>query len=140
MSVMEILLPVFVQVLLTFALLFWAGYLRNVDLRGGTVKVKDIALRQPNWTPRTQQIGNAYHNQLEVPILFYALMILLIIMRQADFLMMALAWIFVATRVVHAFVHVTSNRVQVRGPLFGIGVVVLLIMWLIFMVRIIAVV
>jgi len=139
MSVMEILLPVFVQVLLTFVLLFWTGYLRAADLRGGAVKPKDIALRQPNWTQRTLQVGNAYHNQLELPVLFYALMILLLVTRQADFLQVALAWIFVLLRVVHVYVHVTSNRVQVRGPLFGIGAIVLLIMWAVFMARVIAV-
>lgn len=135
MSVMEILLPVFVQVLLTFVLLFWTAYRRNVDLRSGTVKPKDIALREPNWTEPTRQVGNAYHNQLELPILFYALMILLIFTRQADFLLVSLAWIFVLLRVVHVYVHVTSNRVQIRGPLFGFGAIILLIMWIIFMVR-----
>lgn len=140
MSVMEILLPVFVQVLVTFMLLFWTAYLRTADLRGGEIKTRDIALRQPNWSPRTQQIGNAFHNQLELPILFYTLMILLLITRQADILMVTLAWIFVALRVVHVWIHVTTNRVRIRGPLFGIGALVLFIMWIIFMVRIIAVV
>jgi len=136
MSVMEILLPVFVQVLLTFALLFWAGYLRNVDLNSGAVKPKDIALRQPNWTQRTMQVSNAYHNQLELPLLFYALMILLAITRLADFLLIALAWIFVVLRIAHAYVHVTSNRIQLRGPLFGFGSIALLVMWVVFIVRI----
>ena len=41
-----------------------------------------------------------------------------------------------ANRLAHAYVHVTSNDVNVRGPVFGIGFFVLAIMWLIFMVRI----
>jgi hypothetical protein len=137
MSVMEILLPVFVQVLLTFGLLIWTAILRAGDLRNGAVKTKDIALREPNWCPRTRQIGNAFHNQLETPLLFYVLMILLIVIRQADFLLVALAWIFVALRLAHAYVHVTSNRVRIRGPLFGAAAIVLLVMWLIFMLRVV---
>jgi hypothetical protein len=47
-----------------------------------------------------------------------------------------MAWIFVLTRLAHAFVHCTSNNLRVRGSLFGIGALVLAIMWLIFMIRI----
>lgn len=137
MSVMEILLPVFAQVLLTFGLLIWTATLRAGDLRSGAVKTKDIALREPNWRPRTRQIANAFHNQLETPLLFYVLMILSIVTRQSDFLLVALAWIFVALRLAHAYVHVTSNRVQIRGPLFGAAAMVLIVMWLIFMLRIV---
>jgi hypothetical protein len=49
-----------------------------------------------------------------------------------------LAWIFVLSRLAHAYVHTTSNIVTKRGPLFGIGLFVLLIMWIIFVVRILS--
>jgi hypothetical protein len=35
-----------------------------------------------------------------------------------------------------ALVHVTSNNVRVRGGFYGIGALVLVIMWLIYIVRI----
>ena len=38
-----VLLPLFVEVILTFALLFWSGALHSRDLRAGTVKPEDIA-------------------------------------------------------------------------------------------------
>ena len=47
-----------------------------------------------------------------------------------------LAWVFVLSRLAHAYVHVTSNNLGRRGALFGIGALVLAIMWLIFIVRI----
>ncbi|HEY4747111.1 MAG TPA: MAPEG family protein, partial [Steroidobacteraceae bacterium] len=72
----------------------------------------------------------------EVPVLFYVLVAFLMIMRHADVIFVALAWLFVATRIVHAAIHVTSNTVMRRGPVFGIGVIVLLIMWVIFAVEI----
>ncbi len=49
-----------------------------------------------------------------------------------------MAWIFVLVRIAHAYVHVTSNRLSVRGPVFGLALLVLMIMWLIFIVRILA--
>ena len=47
-----------------------------------------------------------------------------------------LAWIFVLSRLAHAFVHTTSNRVMRRGSWYGIGALALIAAWLIFIVRI----
>ena len=139
MSVMEVLLPVFVQVILTFFVVFVLALKRTSLIRAREVRMKDIALREPNWPERARQYENNYLNQFELPVLFYVLMILLLITRQADIIQVALAWIFVLTRVAHAYVHVTSNRVPVRGALFGIGLLVLAVMWGLFMVSIIRV-
>lgn len=66
MTIQAILLPLFVQVTLTFVLLFWMAGLRTHSIRSREVHMRDIALREPNWPPRVQQIANAFHNQLEV--------------------------------------------------------------------------
>ena len=136
MMFQAILIPVFVQVALTLGLVLWGGWLRTGDLRSGAVKPDKIALREPGWPARTTQVGCAFSNQLEVPVLFYVLVAFLMIMRHADVIFVVLAWLFVATRIVHVAIHVTSNAVKRRGPAFGIGVMVLLIMWVIFAVEI----
>ena len=48
MSIQAVLLPLFVQVLLTFVLLFWAGGVRSAALRRGDVHPREAALREPN--------------------------------------------------------------------------------------------
>jgi hypothetical protein len=131
-----VLLPLFVEVVLTFGLLIWLAFLRRDDMTSGGVKGEDIALREPNWPRKTLQVGYAYSNQFELPVLFYVLTILAIITRHADLLFVILSWIFVLARLVHAFEHTTRNMPMRRGGLFGIGMVVLLVMWLIFIVRI----
>ena len=136
MSIQAVLLPLFVEVALTFVLLYWMAYVRTRAIRIGEIKAQNIALREPNWPPGITQVGNAYHNQLELPVLFYVLTILSLVTRHADLLFVVLAWIFVATRIVHAYIHVTDNNVNRRGPIFGLGALVLTIMWLVFMVRI----
>lgn len=138
MWVKIILLPLFVEVALTFVLWFWMAYYRVTLVRGGEVQPHDVALRQPNWPPHVLQIHNAAHNQIETPMLFYALAILAIITRQVDMSLVVLAWIYVVFRLLHAYIHVTSNRVSVRGPLFGVSLLVLFIMWVVFAVRIFA--
>jgi hypothetical protein len=136
MSIPMILASLFVQVVLTFVLGFWLGALGSSALRRGEVRARDIALREPNWPKRTLQVRNSYHNQLELPVLFYVLTILTIITRHADVLFVVMAWIFVLSRLVHAYIHVTSNQMSQRGLWFGIGAFTLAIMWLIFIVRI----
>ncbi len=136
MTVQDVLAPLFVMVALTFVLLFWMGAVRYTAVRRGEVRVGDIALGQPAWPPRVQQISNCYHNQFQMPVLFYVLTILALYLRKADLLFVVLAWIFVILRIVHAAIHVTSNRISRRFQAFAAGAVVLLVMWLVFAVRI----
>ena len=136
MSLAAVLLPLFVEVILTFALLFWMAPLRVRDVSSGTVRAADIALREPNWPKRTTQVMNSFANQFELPVLFYVLTILEWVTRHADFVFVILAWVFVVFRLLHAYLHVTSNIVNVRGPLFGGSAFVLAIMWIIYIVHV----
>ena len=132
MTIPAVLLPVFVQVGLTFFLLFWMGAVRLRALKGREVRLGDIALRQPAWPERPTQISNAYDSQFQLPVLFYALVPLALITRKADLLFVVLSWVFVATRLAHTAIHTTSNNVQQRFMAFLAGAVVLLIMWIVF--------
>jgi hypothetical protein len=136
MTIQMVLAPLFVQVALTFGLLFWMASTRRATLRGGQLKVRDIALGQTAWPDRPQQISNSYDSQFQAPLLFYVLVILAWITRHADVIFVVMAWLFVLLRVAHAYVHTTSNHVPTRFRIFAASVFVLLIMWIIFAVRI----
>jgi hypothetical protein len=136
MSVQMVLLPVFVQVGLTFALLLWMASARGQALTGREVSPKDIALGQPNWPQRATQIANCFSNQFELPVLFYALIALALPLRHADLFIVLMSWVFVVTRFLHAGVFVTSNELRQRSLIWFAGVVVLLVMWLYFALKI----
>lgn len=136
MTVAEFLLPVFVLVFMTFVLVLMTGLNRVSHLRSGEVRPDDIALGQQNWPKKTTQYGNAFRNQLELPVLFYLLIAFILITRVGDFLLLVLAWVFVILRLAHAYIHTTSNIVLLRGRVYGAGLVVLLAMWIIFAVKI----
>ena len=136
MTVAAIFAPLFVQVALTFVLMFWMAYARTTAVRRGEARIRDTALGQPNWPPRVQQISNCYHNQFQLPVLFYVLTILAYDLKKADYAFVVMAWLFVISRIVHAEIHVTSNRVPQRFLVFAIGALVLLMMWAIFALRI----
>jgi hypothetical protein len=135
MSVQMVLLPVFVLVGLTFALLLWMATARTRALTGKEIRIKDIALGQPNWPERATQIGNCFSNQFELPVLFYILIAVALPLRHADLVIVLLSWVFVVTRFAHAGIFVTSNNVQRRSLAWFAGVLVLLAMWLYFALR-----
>jgi hypothetical protein len=138
MTVQMILLPLFVEVILTFVLLFTMAPLRTRDFVSGAVRPEDIALREQKWPKRTTQVANAFSNQFELPVLFYVLTILEYVTHLAGIVFVVLAWIFVVFRILQAYVHVTSNIVRLRGAFFAIGAVVLAIMWLIYIVQVLS--
>jgi hypothetical protein len=123
-------------VILTFLLLFALAPLRTRDFKTGVTRPESIALREPNWSRRTLQIGYSYSNQFELPVLFYVLTILAYFTHRAVVVFVVLAWIFVVFRYLQAYVHVTSNRVRLRGSFFIVSAIVLAIMWVIYMVEI----
>ena len=140
MFVPTVLLPVFVQVGLTFALLIAMVMSRRTALVSRETKIRDIALGQPNWPVRATQIGNCYRNQFELPVLFYALIALALPLRHADLVIVVMSWIFVILRLVHAGVFVTSNDLGRRSTAWILGGLVLLVMWLYFALKIVLVI
>jgi hypothetical protein len=136
MPVQQVLLPLFLEVILTFALLFSLAPLRTRDVSSGVTRPEDIALREPNWSQRSLQVGYSYSNQFELPVLFYVLTILAYFTRHAGVLFVVMAWVFVIFRYLQAYVHVTSNKVRLRGAFFGVSALVLAIMWIIYIVQI----
>jgi hypothetical protein len=132
MGATHVLAPVFVQVALTLCLLLWMGKLRVEAVRGGVVRSGDIALGEPNWRPQITQFNNAYRSQLELPLLFYLVSMLSLFTARASLTLVILAWLFVATRLLHALIHVTTNNVTRRFFLFLAGTVILILMWVIY--------
>jgi hypothetical protein len=136
--IQAVLLPLFVQVALTFALLLWLAPLRARAFSSKTVHPGDIALGQKIWPPKAQQVANAFSNQFELPLLFYLLVVLAVVTRKDDLVFVILSWLFVASRLVHAWIHTGSNIVHLRGLSYGVGLLALIVMWIIFAVRILA--
>ena len=138
MSIQSVLLPVFVLVGLAFCLLFTMGFMRVRAIRTGQVRPKDVVLGQNAWPDKVAQIGRAFQNQFELPLLFYVLAVLAIITKKDDLLFVVMEWIFVALRLAHAYIHCTSNPLLWRFQAFVAGAIVLTVMWIVFAVRILA--
>lgn len=134
----ELLAPVFVQIALTFVLMFATAGARVGALRRREVRVQDIALGQQAWPPRATQISRSFQNQFELPPMFYAAIIVALITGTGGWPMVPLAWAFVAFRLVHAFIHTTNNVVSWRFYAFLASALTLLAIWGLLAVRVLA--
>jgi hypothetical protein len=130
-----IILPVFAQVLLTVAVLLVMGGRRRNALVSKATRLKDIALGQDAWPEDATKAANNYKNQFEIPVLFFAACAFALITKSVDFLMLALAIVFVAVRAVHATIHLGANPVMPRAYAFFASAVVVLVMWILIFVR-----
>ncbi len=122
--------PLFIQVLLTFFLLFRMGFFRFKALKNKDVKIKDIALGQDVWSVDATKAERSFKSQFEMPILFYVVILSAIYLQFNSTLFFILSWVFVITRILHAFIHNTSNYVPLRFRFFSVGAITLLSMWI----------
>lgn len=123
-----ILQPVLVQVALAFFLLIWMAKERFGARKRGEIDPVPPGVR-PQWKSRAGIVSNAFHNQLEMPMLFYAVVAFAMIANGVDDVMVTLAWVYVALRLVHAAIHTTYNHVPHRFLVYLASNAVLLAMW-----------
>lgn len=129
MSIQSVLLPVIVEVALIFVLLGVLAKVRNDAMQAG-LSAAEVAHSSEVFPPHARQIANCYANQFEMPALFFIVVLFAIVLHQTGWLFVLLEWVFVASRLGHAFVHTTFNRVSIRGPLFLGSAVATALMWL----------
>ena len=133
-----LLYPVMAQLLLTVILVFWMGRVRVSAVQAGRVRLADIALSREGWPDDVRKVANNFHNQFEMPVLFSVLCGIATYLGATGPGMALLAWAFIASRLVHTAIHVTTNRVRHRFYAFAAGVGVLVLMWLVIAIRLVA--
>jgi hypothetical protein len=80
------------------------------------------------WKALEPRISANLSNNFEWPVFFYAACLMLL-GDEASRLTLALAWIFVAGRILHSSVQVLTSDVRLRGLVFTINFVAVLGLW-----------
>lgn len=88
--------------------------------------MREAALDNRAWPESVVKVSNNLANQFESPVLFYALCLMLHAIDGVSLPALLLAWLYVALRVVHAGIHIGSNQLSRRMPVFVLGTGVLL--------------
>lgn len=121
--------PVLAHVLLVYVVYLVMARRRYFAVKSGEAKVGQYKVRSTE-PASSVTVANNLINQFELPVLFHALCLALFVTNGVNYLTLALTWIFILSRYVHAWVHLTSNRVMLRSRAFFFGAVVLLLAWI----------
>jgi len=125
------LTPVLALIIWTFVI--WAlMYKRRIPAMNAISKNTQDFIDDPKLgeqlPAKARWAADNYNHLHEQPVIFYALMFYLFAVGQMDSFNLYLAWGYVAIRVIHSLVQVTSNKVLVRFGLFALGSILLILM------------
>jgi hypothetical protein len=125
-----ILYPVFAMFLLVAIVLARMRRLRFAAVRSGAVSIKYYRAYQGGEEPEALRvISRHFVNLFEMPVLFYVGVIMTYITHNASTWLVGVAWLYVALRYVHSYVHLGSNDVRVRVTVYFASAIVLLLLW-----------
>jgi len=131
MSQYALLFPMLALVLLTFgvSVLLFRARIRSV--REGHTPVSYFRVFQGSPEPESlAKVTRHFSNLFETPVLFYAGCLTAMVVGVTGAVVVALAWAYVAARLVHAWIHLGANRVRHRLRVFALGWVFLLGLWI----------
>jgi hypothetical protein len=115
---------------LTFVV-WWRMYVARIgEMRRERIHPQSIASSaQAAARLQDTRAADNFRNLFELPVLFYAALAVAALSGQGGIAIVALAWSFVALRVVHSAIHCTYNRVMHRFIAYLLGGLVLWALW-----------
>ena len=127
----QLVQPVIALIALTAVVWLLMFAFRNVAVARGLAKLNYYRTYTgdeppPEWVERP---ARTFMNLLEIPVLFYLVCVLMLQTAQWDSVQVSLAWLFVGTRYLHAFVYIGFNHVPMRLAAYLMGCLTLGVMW-----------
>ena len=126
----SIILPVIALVLLT-AVVWVRLYVERIrELKQRRIDPQSLATSaSAGQTMQRVQASDNFKNLFEVPVLFYALCAVLVSAQHVSSFFVIGAWVYVALRYLHSFIHLTYNRVIHRFAVYVLSTVILFVLW-----------
>ena len=131
MTYSPLLGPIVALVAWTLVMLTWMAATRMPAMKKAGIDItKSVGGRGQNLEgviPDEVNWKSHNHTHLhEQPTLFYAIVLVLVVMEQNASINVWLAWGYVGLRILHSIVQSTINRVKFRFPLFALSTLCLL--------------
>jgi hypothetical protein len=116
----SILWPVLAHIGWVFLLYAWLTWARMQAVKRGEVDYSSFEFNREE-PPAVARIRLNLANQFELPVIFYALVVLLIALGKVAMFDVIAAWVFIAGRVIHTLVQTLTDNVPLRGNVFMIN-------------------
>ena len=124
--------PMFALAAWTLLVLLLIPFARARSARRREIVIDDFKYGESPAVPGAVSIPNRnYMNLLELPVLFYVVCLVLYVTGGASSPAIAVAWTYVALRVVHSAIHLSYNHVVHRLTAFALSNVALVLLWVI---------
>lgn len=125
-----ILYPVFAMFLLVTGVLLRMRSMRFAAIRRGEIDVAFYRAFPEGVEPEPLRVvARHFANLFEMPVLFYVGVLMAHATGHVSVWLVACAWLYVALRCVHTFVHLGSNAVPVRFSAYFASNFALLLLW-----------
>ena len=130
MNDFRLVYPMFAMVALTATVLVILFRSRVRAVRANKVSIQYFRIYQGEIEPEeTAKPARHFANLFEAPVLFYAACITAMVTQDTGLVVLVLAWIYVAARVLHTYIHLGGNRVRYRLRAYFAGWLVLAALW-----------
>jgi hypothetical protein len=116
----SILWPMLAHIGWVSMLYVWLTVARQRAVRSGQIESSCFVLGRDE-PVEVARITRNLANQFELPLIFYALVVLLVALGQVTLFDVIAAWLFVAGRVAHTLVQTLTDNVPLRGQVFTIN-------------------
>ena len=116
----SILWPMLAHIGWVSMLYVWLTVARQRAVRSGQIESSCFVLGRDE-PLEVARITRNLANQFELPLIFYALVVLLVALGQVTLFDVVAAWVFVAGRVTHTLVQTLTDNVPLRGQVFTIN-------------------
>lgn len=128
--------PMFAMAILSIGVALYLFSLRVSMSKAGVVDPRVFKLNKSKDIPDILvQTSNNFSNLFEIPVLFYAACLAAIVTSQQTITLQILAWLFVLSRIIHTYIHLTRNKIIPRLFAFISGVILVLIMWIVLLLQ-----
>ncbi len=128
MSQTQIFWPMIALTFLIYCVYLLLFLRRRRAVISGQAQLKEFAIptNEPEISATTiRNLNNLY----EVPMLFYVACLSLYAVNGVSYLAVIISWLFVGARLAHTLIHVTTNRLRYRQPVFVLGFILNGILW-----------
>jgi hypothetical protein len=123
-----ILWPLIAEVVLIIVLFIRLGQVKDRARAAGAVDLNVTALDNDAWPDEVRQVANNIRNNFQVPVLFLVVVLALYAKGSADMIALVIAWVFIALRVAHSYIHIGSNYVPNRTRVFKLSLLCVMVL------------
>lgn len=129
--------PIFIQITLTMVTWYIMGKRRISGFRNKTISKEQLStLNLASLDEYYIVAGRNFDNQFQLPIIFILALIIAIQFNVQSTTLLILAAIFVSLRVIHSWIHLTSNKLKHRFATYFYSSLCVWFIWLLLALKV----